>query len=263
MIKCLPTRWGALRSADFAELDADRTVALWPLGATEQHGPHLPLNVDAVLADAMCEAALQHLEAGTPVLLLPTLAVGLSLEHRLYAGTLTLSVETVLRVLRETAESVLRAGVRKLLLFNAHGGHVAAMDLAARDLRTLGLTVFHTSYDQLPLGAALDAFDPDERRFGVHAGEVETSMMLALAPGQVRMDLAQHITSSAVARVQAHPLLGGGHSRMGWHVQDLHPGGAVGQASQADAARGQALLDSVGEQLAILLRQLVRFDPLK
>ncbi|MDI9332607.1 MAG: creatininase family protein [Alphaproteobacteria bacterium] len=258
----LPNRWGALRSADFAEPDADQVVAVWPLGATEQHGPHLPVEVDTVLADAMVSGAMRRLDAGTPVLVLPTLSVGLSTEHQLYAGTLTLSTETTLRVLRETGESVARAGVRKLLLFNAHGGHVSAMDLAARELRAMGMTVFHTSYEQLPLGAALEAFDATERRYGVHAGEMETSMMLALDPQRVRMDLAQDFVSNAQARVQAYPLLGQGHSRMGWHVQDLNPNGAVGSARRADAARGQALLDAVSEQLSILLRQLVALSPL-
>ena len=110
-----------MRSAEFSELNADRTVALWPLGATEQHGPHLPLNVDVLLADAMVAAALKKLESGTPVLVLPTLAVGLSVEHRAFAGTLSLSTASALQVMRETGESVRRAGVRKLLMFNAHG----------------------------------------------------------------------------------------------------------------------------------------------
>lgn len=258
----LPNQWGALRSAEFSELNADRTVALWPLGATEQHGPHLPLNVDVLLVEAMVAGALNKLESGTPVLVLPTLAVGLSVEHRAFAGTLSLSTTSALQMMRETGESVRRAGVRKLLMFNAHGGHVAAMDLAARELRDGGLTVFHTSYEQLPLGSALEAFDANERRYGVHAGEMETSMMLALAPQRVRMDLAQAFASSAQSRVQTHSLLGQGHSRMGWHAQDLHVSGAVGRAASADAQRGQDLLDAISQQLAHLLRQLVAFAPL-
>jgi creatinine amidohydrolase len=96
----------------------------------------------------------------------------------------------------------------------------------------------------------------------VHAGEIETSLMLAIAPELVRMDLAQDFASSAMDRVRQHPLLGQGHSRMGWHVQDLNPSGAVGRANQADAVRGQALLDAVRTQLALLLDQLIEFQPL-
>jgi creatinine amidohydrolase len=259
----LPGYWGALRSADFDQLDPARAVAVLPLGATEQHGPHLPLDVDQVLAQSMVSGALKHLKPGAPVLVLPTLSVGLSTEHSAFAGTLTLSTETALRVLVELGQSVARAGVRKLLMFNAHGGHVTLMDLAARELRALGLTVFHTSYEQLPLGAAMEAFDASERRYGVHAGEVETSMMLALAPQRVRMELARSFESSALARVKNAPLLGQGHSRLGWHVHDLHPSGAVGHPERADAARGQALLDAIAKQLADLMLQLVAFEPLK
>ena len=258
----LPNRWDALRSADFALLDGARTVAVLPLGATEQHGPHLPLDVDRVLVEAMVAGALPLLKPGAPVLVLPTLSVGLSTEHAAFKGTLSLSTETALRTLIEIGHSVARAGVRKWLMVNAHGGHVSAMDLAARELRGSGLTVFHTSWEQLPLGAAWEAFSPQERRYGVHGGEIETSMMLALAPQQVRMDLAKDFSSSAIERVKKFPLLGQGHSRLGWHAQDLHPSGAVGRPDWADAKRGRALLDAVSEQLAVLLGQMVEFDPL-
>ena len=258
----LPNQWSALHSSDFAGLDASRTVAVLPLGATEQHGPHLPLDVDAVLVEAMVAGALPRLAAGTPVLVLPTLSAGLSTEHTSFPGTLSLSSETTLRALCDIGQSVARAGVRKLLMFNAHGGHVAAMDLAARDLRSIGLTVFHTSWEQLPLGAAWEAFSAEERRYGVHGGEIETSMMLALAPERVRIDLAQDFTSSAIERVKRFPLLGQGHSRMGWHAHDLNPSGAVGRADRADAGRGAALLQAVSEQLAALLGQMVEFEPL-
>jgi len=258
----LPNQWSAMHSGDFASLDLARTVAVLPLGATEQHGPHLPLGVDTRLVQAMVEGALPRLKAGSPVLVLPTCSVGLSTEHSAFAGTLSLSTSTALHLLHDIGLSVARAGVRKLLMFNAHGGHVAAMDLAARDLRSAGLTVFHTSWEQLPLGPAWQAFDEQERRFGVHAGEIETSMMLALSPEQVRMEMAQDFPSSAIERVQHHPLLGQGHSRLGWHVQDLHPSGAVGHARRADAARGAALLDAVSDQLAVLLAQLIEFQAL-
>jgi creatinine amidohydrolase len=258
----LPNQWAALRSPDFATLDAARTVAVLPMGATEQHGPHLPLNVDQLLVEAMVSGAVQRLPQNSPVLVLPTLSVGLSTEHTAFAGTLSLTGHTSLGLVHDLGASVARAGVRKLLMFNAHGGHVSLMDMVSRDLRGLGLTVFHSSWEQLPLGADIDAFSATERRHGVHAGEIETSLMLAIAPELVRMDLAQDFASSAIDRVRQHPLLGQGHSRMGWHVQDLNPSGAVGRANLADAGRGQALLDAVRAQLAVLLDQLVEFQPL-
>jgi creatinine amidohydrolase len=131
-----PSRfWADLSTRDFAQLDLARTIAVLPVAAIEQHGPHLPLSVDTDLVNGVVAAALPHLPAGLPVLFLPTQAVGLSPEHERFAGTLTLKAETVIRLWTEIGESVARSGVKKLLLFNAHGGQVSVLDIVARDLR--------------------------------------------------------------------------------------------------------------------------------
>lgn len=257
-------RWADCRSSDFATMDARQTVAVLPLGATEQHGPHLPLSVDTDLVNGVIDQALQHLNDTDPVLVLPTLNVGLSTEHTAFAGTLSLSSQTALALWLEMGASVARAGVRKLLLFNAHGGHVGLMDVVARELRGQhGLTVFGSSWYQLPLGAAMDAFSAKEQRFGVHAGDIETSMMLALKPTAVHMQAAQSFDSASQTRAQRFTLLGDGRSaKLGWHMQDYNPHGAAGDASAATAEKGQALLMQAGEQLAALMRELVAFEPL-
>ena len=137
------------------------------------------------LVDGIVAAALPLLPAELPVLFLPTQQIGLSPEHARFAGTLTLSAETLIRLWNEIGAGVARAGVRKLVLFNAHGGHIGAMDIVARELRAAhGLIVYSVSWFNLPLGDAGAQFSADEHRFGVHAGEIETSMMLALAPGR-------------------------------------------------------------------------------
>ena len=147
--------WANLSTRDFAELAASgalaRTIAVLPVAATEQHGPHLPLSVDTVLVDGVIAAALPHLAPDTPVLFLPTQAVGLSPEHARFPGTLTLKSETILRLWTDIGESVAAAGVKKLLLFNAHGGNVSVMDLVARDLRArLDMLVYSASWFNLP-----------------------------------------------------------------------------------------------------------------
>lgn len=255
--------WADLTTAELqARRDsgwAARTVAVLPLGATEQHGPHLPLGVDAVLADAMVQRALPLLAPDVPVLVLPTQTVGLSPEHAAFAGTLTLRPETVMRVWTELAECVHRAGVRRLVLFNTHGGHVGLMDVVARDLRArLGLMVWHTSWFNLPLGdAVMGRFPPEEHRFGIHAGDIETSLMLALAPERVHMAQAGHFRSASQDRALQFPLLGDGRSaKLAWQMQDYHPQGAVGHAAAATADKGHALLDAVGVQLAALLTEV-------
>ena len=110
-------RWADLNTLDFAALDPARTVAVLPLGATEQHGPHLPLSVDTVLVEGVVKAALTHLSATDPVLVLPTQTVGLSTEHTAFAGTLHLSPQTLIQVWCDIGASVARAGVKKLLMF--------------------------------------------------------------------------------------------------------------------------------------------------
>ena len=193
----IPRFWSDLATTDFAQLDVARTVAVLPVAATEQHGPHLPLSVDTDLVNGIVAAALPHLPADLPALFLPTQAVGFSPEHAGFAGTLTLKAETVLRLWTDIGESVAASGVKKLVLFNAHGGQVSVMDLVARDLRArLSMLVYSVSWFNLPMvdaaGRDVNAlFGADEQRFGIHAGDIETSMMLALRPELVRPQQAR------------------------------------------------------------------------
>jgi creatinine amidohydrolase len=252
--------WSQLTTRDFAALDPAATVAVLPLGATEQHGPHLPLGVDSTLVDGIVAAALPLLPAELPVLFLPTQQIGLSPEHARFAGTLTLSAETVIRMWKEIGAGVARAGVKKLVLFNAHGGHVGAMDIVARELRAEhGLIVYSVSWFNLPLGAAGAQFGADEHRFGVHAGDIETSMMLALAPQQVRMGEAKIFRSTSEQRAADYAILGNGKSaKLGWAMEDYNAQGAAGNAAAATAPRGQAVVDAAAEQLALLLAEVSR-----
>ena len=257
--------WSDLTTRDFARRQAAgaalRTVAVLPVAATEQHGPHLPLNVDATLADGIIAASLAHLPESLDVLFLPTQAVGKSNEHLRFPGTLTLSAETLIRLWTEIGESVARAGVRKLVLFNAHGGQVSVMDIVARDLRTrCDLLVYAVNWYDLPLGDDVNGlFPPEEHRFGIHAGEIETSMMLALQPEQVDMSQARDFRSTSQDRAQAFEILGNGRSaKLGWQMQDYHPQGAAGNAARATAAKGQAVVQAAGHQLARLLQEVDR-----
>lgn len=251
--------WSDLTTRDFAALDAATTVAVLPLGATEQHGPHLPLGVDTRLADGIVAAALPLLAADLPVLVLPTQAIGLSPEHARFAGTLTLSAETVMRVWKEIGAGVARAGVRKLVLFNAHGGHVGAMDVVARELREAhDLIVYSVSWFNLPLQDAAGA-PLTLDRFDIHAGQSETSMMLALAPGRVRMGEARDFKSTSEQRAVDYPVLGNGRSaKLGWAMQDYNGQGAAGNAAAATVEQGRALVDAAARQLALLLAEVVR-----
>ena len=255
--------WADVSTRDFAAAQASglaaRTVAVLPVAAVEQHGPHLPLSVDATLLQGVVAAALPQLPADLPVLFLPPQAIGLSTEHLSYPGTLTLSPATLIALWSELGACVARAGVKKLLLLNGHGGNVAAMDIVARELRQRhGLLTYSASWFSLPLPDAVQGlFSAQEHRFGIHGGEIETSMMLHLAPATVQMEEARHWRSTSQDRAAVHAILGNGRSaKMGWAIEDYHPAGAVGNAAAATAAKGQAVVQAAGQALAHLLSEL-------
>jgi len=262
----LPSRfWADLTSRDFARLsrgaDRDRAVAVLPVAAIEQHGPHLPVSVDTTLVEAVVAASLGHLPAALPVLFLPTQAFGKSDEHLRFPGTLTLSAETLARVWMEIGESVARAGLRKLVLFNSHGGQVSVMDIVARDLRVrCDLIVFSANWFTLPLPPEVEGlFTPQEHRFGIHAGDMETSMMLAARPDRVDMSQARDFRSTSQDRAESYPILGNGRSaKLGWQVQDYNPMGAAGDASRATAEKGRAVIEAAGLGLARMLEEVSR-----
>ena len=260
----LPSRyWADLTTRDFARLQASgqaaHTVAVLPVAAIEQHGPHLPLSVDATLLQGVIDAALAQLPTDLPVLFLPPQNVGLSPEHILFPGTLTLSPATVIALWTGLGECVARAGIKKLLLFNGHGGQVSVMDIVARELRThCGLIVYSASWFSLPLPEAVAGqFSAHEHRFGIHAGDIETSMMLHLAPHTVHMEHARDFRSTSQDRAEQYAILGNGKSaKLGWQMQDYHPAGAVGNAAAATADKGRAVVQAAGQQLAQLLGEL-------
>ena len=260
----LPSKfWADLSSRHFSQLAAspaiNQAVAVLPVAATEQHGPHLPLSVDTTLVDGTIAAALPHLSADLPVLFLPTQQVGKSNEHIRFPGTLTLSAQTLISVWMELGACVARTGITKLVLLNSHGGQVSVMDIVARDLRTAhDLIVYSTNWYTLPLGdAVMDLFPPEEYRFGIHAGDMETSMMLALREQHVDMAQARNFKSTSQDRAAKYPILGNGSSaKLGWQMQDYNALGAAGNASVATAAKGRALLDAAGLQLAKLLQEV-------
>lgn len=264
-----PSRyWADLTTADFARLDLARAIAVLPVAAIEQHGPHLPVSVDTDLANGMVAEAIRHLPADLPVLFLPTQAVGFSPEHGAFGGTLSLRAETLIRVWTEIAECVHASGLRKLVLFNTHGGQVGALDLVARDLRArLGMLTYSVSWFNLPLldeeGRDVNAlFSAEEHRFGVHGGDVETSLMRCLCDQRVRMSEAEHFRSTSQVRAERFATLGNGRSaRFAWMTQDLNPLGAVGHAALATPEKGEQVLDAAGRALSRMLVEVDQLPP--
>ena len=250
--------WQDLTTVDFEGLDPERAVAVMPLGAIEQHGPHLPLSTDAVIAEEMARRALEQVPDTVPALLLPTMAVGKSNEHLAYPGTLTVSAKTLMDLWFEVAEGVRRAGLAKILFVNAHGGQPQVMEIVARELRVRhGLLAVTSSWWHMGLPEGL--VPADEVRHGIHGGTVETSIMLHLRPELVRMDKAETFVSvlpeTAAANRRLRHVGGVG---IGWQAQDLHPAGVAGDAAAATAETGAAIVAHVTAALAELVTEVSR-----
>lgn len=251
--------WGALTAPEIAALDRACTIAVLPVGAIEQHGPHLGTGTDADLAAAVMARALPRIARDLTVLALPTLPYGKSTEHAAVAGTMSLSASTLLAVLGDIGASLARAGIGKLLFLNAHGGNRAVLDIACRDLRARhGLVTAMCMWDALVDCAAI--VGPDEAARGLHGGDVETSAMLAALPDRVRMGKARDFRSAHEDWAAGGDWLGLGRPVVpGWLIGDLSHAGAVGNAAAATAAKGAALLDGAAQGLADALAALDRF----
>lgn len=251
--------WEHLTTTELADGACRDAVAILPVAAVEQHGPHLPLGTDAILTDGVLDAALARLPAAVDALRLPTQRVGLSPEHAGFPGTLTLDAETVIAQWTAIGRSVARAGVRRLILLNGHGGQAAPVDLVAMRLRAeSGMTVVRATY--LDLIGADPAIDAREQHFGWHGGLVETALMLAVRPDLVRRERAADFRSVAEEVAGGHAELRvEGETGIAWMAEDLNPSGATGNAAAATPEIGRRLLDRAAERLATLIAELHDF----
>ncbi len=257
----LPKRfWAEMSWKDFQSADMEETIAVLPTAAVEQHGPHLPLGVDLFLMQGYIERVVARLPEELPVLFLPVQAVGASIEHADFPGTLTLSATSLLHLLTEIGESVERAGCRKLVLLNSHGGNVPLLNLAAHDLRArLGMFVVTATWHRFGYPDGL--FSAEELAHGVHAGDVETSLMLSFRPDLVRRDALDDFVSQGKAIESDFTWLRIGRpTGFGWMAQDLSTSGALGNAAAASAEKGEASADYGATAFIELLQDVEAFD---
>ena len=245
--------WQDLTTEDLRGLDAEATVAVLPVAAVEQHGPHLPLGTDALICEGVVRRMLDLLPDTATALVLPVQAIGHSPEHARFPGTLDLSAETLLRAWGEIGAAVAAAGVRKLLIVNSHGGQPQIVDLVALRLRAAhGMLVVKVNTLALPVPPGLFAAEVLQR--DVHGGAVETAMMLYLRPDLVRLDRRRDFPSAPTVLRGAEALWApDGSAAFAWLAEDLNATGAAGNALDADAERGRALVEAAAEALVSVI----------
>lgn len=252
-------RWVDMTTEDFRDGRVADWIAVLPVAAVEQHGPHLPVGVDALIGEGCLARAEALIPPELPVTFLPFQRIGTSAEHTAFPGTLSLSPETVIRAWSEIGASVARAGVRKLVLINSHGGNTPVMDVIARGLRVAhGMLVVTASWQRF--GYPDGVFSADEVRHGIHAGEIETAVMRALRPDLVRMEKAEDFRPRTIdmerdfSRLRASSPAG-----FGWMAQDLHASGAVGNAAAGTAEAGGAAVEHGARAFVEMLADVARF----
>lgn len=255
-----PHHWTAIRSSAIDKAEASGWIAVLPLAATEQHGPHLPFETDTLIAEAYLARVRAALPENLPVTFLPIEPVGISTEHTAYPGTQTLPTDVALSKWMALCDAVAQAGIRKLVIVTSHGGNSAAMALIAQDLRAKHeMLAVTTSWSRF--GSPDGLFSADELRFGIHGGAVETSIILAAFPDQVRTSRLANFESAEKQMTKEFRWLSAGRpAPFAWAAQDLNPQGAVGDATMATAAKGHALLDHGARAFVELLQDVDKFD---
>ena len=251
--------WSDLSTFDFSHADMENVVAVFPIGAIEQHGPHLPVAVDAAINAGIMKAAAAKMGPDFPALILPLSSVGKSDEHLAFPGTLTVPADVLAAYWFEIAKSVTRAGCKRILFVNSHGGQPQVMEIVCRRLRVeLGILAVSSMWSRFT--DMSDMFSAEERKHGIHAGEMETSVLLHLHPDLVDMSKADNFVPLSVELEKAGGMLTPeGAVGFGWQAQDLHPSGAAGNASLADAERGRIAVERAADRLLTLVQEVSVF----
>ena len=260
MTESLSGSFQGLTTEDLEQLNTETAVAVLTVGATEQHGPHLPLTTDTIIGEGIVSAALEQVSEKVAALALPAMPYGDSIEHAAFPGTVSLDPQTLFDVWLQIGESVAHTGVLKLVIFNSHGGQIHLVDSVAKQLRVKhGMLVVKANYMQFDIFA--DLFDAKELQFGLHGGAVETSVMLHLRPDLVRMDKAANFRSSLEGIIADQPLLNAdSDAAFAWASQDLNPVGVSGDATQANAELGCTVVERASRILANMIEEAATFS---
>ncbi|TFI55608.1 creatininase family protein [Mastigocladus laminosus UU774] len=239
--------------------DKQNVVIIQPIGAIEQHGLHLPLIVDSAISVAVLGKALSKLNPDIPAYALPNIYYGKSNEHWHFPGTITLSSQTLISFLMEVGESIYRAGFRKLVFMNSHGGQPQIIEIVARDLHIKynDFWIFPLFTWRVP-NIAKELLTPKELELGIHAGDAETSLMLAILPEQVKManavtEYPQNLPTDSVLSME-------GKLPFAWATKDLSQSGVLGDPSTATKEKGDRIWESLADGWVQTIKDIYKFQ---
>ena len=251
--------WAHYKTTEFDDIDPQKTIAVLPTAAIEQHGPHLPVGVDTLINQGMLETACARLPGDLDIRILPMQAVGKSNEHLHAKGTLTLPVELAIRLWVEIGLGVARSGVRKMAIVNSHGGNLDIIGIVSRELRVrANMLVGKCQWSSF--GVPDGMYSPEELKYGIHGGDVETSLMLHFHPDLVDMSKAKRFHSSAEDLTPDAALMPTGATSYGWIASDLNKEGTVGNAAIATAEKGAATASWQANGFIDFLREMRESD---
>ena len=241
--------WEELTTLEFSDLDLDKIVAVLPIAAIEQHGPHLPVGVDSKIIESLIKIISDKLPENSNLKFLPIQKIGKSNEHNRFPGTLSFSMETMISMIIDIGNSLYNSGIRKLVLFNSHGGNISVMDTVAREIRIRNkMLVFNVNW--FGFGMPEGLYSDQELKHGIHAGDIETSVMLAIDLDNVELEKAKNFMPKTIEMEKLYKNIGlNSGAKFGWETQDLHPSGACGNAKIATASKGLKTLEFVTEKL--------------
>jgi len=246
-----------LTASEIAAEISSSSILVLPVGAVEQHGPHLPLAVDHVIADEAATAVVDECGDELDVWQLPTMSISKSNEHAWSPGTLSFSAETLMAVLRDIGRSIAGTEAKRLVLLNGHGGNTTLLATALRELRLeFGLMTFlmHPALPPAYGGSSTES----ELGMGIHGGLDETSVFMHLRPGQVRLDRAARQVPESLER-NTHVKFGGSVS-FGWLSNDFNPDGYIGDPTGATAERGKQIFEQSIAALSEAMEEVKVFD---
>ena len=250
--------WGDFSAPEFTNIDAENTIAILPVAAIEQHGPHLPTSTDTSIMKGMINTLIPMIPNELDVRILPIQSVGKSNEHTYAPGTLSVSATNLIEAWTQIGHSIARTGIRKLVVITSHGGNEEIMGIVTREMRVQhAMMAVKSSWTRF--GYPDGMYSDLELHHGIHGGDVETSLMLNFNPELVDMDKAENfISNRAKAEDEFDLLAHTGTHAFAWIAKDLNAAGTVGNAAIATAEKGQATAEHQAKGFGKLLGEIRR-----